>query len=70
MDVDTGNFEAALAIFEEYLPRASFVAVVLEFTGITTRPETEPHRGDVPVHQVSGPGAAALRHSAGGPVFF
>jgi len=48
MDVDTDNFEDALALFEQHLPRAAFVALDLEMTGISGPPDTRSSQGDVP----------------------
>ncbi|CAE8645075.1 unnamed protein product [Polarella glacialis] len=53
MDVDVDNFEEALALFAEHLPKATFVAVDLEMTGITGPPETQTCAGDVPQVQYS-----------------
>lgn len=48
MDVDTDNFEEAVAQLEQHLPRATYVAVDLEMTGISGGPDTQGMRGDVP----------------------
>lgn len=48
MDVDRDNFDDALVALEEHLPRASFVALDLEMTGIIGPPETSVLNGDVP----------------------
>jgi len=53
MDVDTDNFEVALASLVTHLPQAKFLALDLEMTGIYGAPGTQVSGGDVPQVQYS-----------------
>lgn len=52
-EVDADNFEEAFLELERHLPRAAFVAMDLEMTGIMGPPETKVSSGDVPQVQYS-----------------
>eukprot|EP00446_Apocalathium_sp_SHHI-4_P030343 CAMPEP_0177226132 /NCGR_PEP_ID=MMETSP0367-20130122/39916_1 /TAXON_ID=447022 ORGANISM="Scrippsiella hangoei-like, Strain SHHI-4" /NCGR_SAMPLE_ID=MMETSP0367 /ASSEMBLY_ACC=CAM_ASM_000362 /LENGTH=523 /DNA_ID=CAMNT_0018676271 /DNA_START=83 /DNA_END=1652 /DNA_ORIENTATION=- len=61
MDVDADNFEEALGLLELHLPKAAYVAVDLEMTGIMGPPDTKVCAGDVPQVQYTKSRAVVCR---------